>query len=225
MSNSLHHVARNRRLLTQLPLAAALALLPSCAMMEAPTGTISREEAIRSDDWHDVATEADRQRIRGWWQAWTDALASARASGHAAAIAAEGALLVPDAALPNPHLPPGDYLCRTIKLGSPTAQGLGYVAYPRFRCRVAAEQDIFSFTKLTGSQRQVGLIFDDDERHKIFLGTLMLGDEVRALDYGSDPQRDVAGLIERIGPTRWRLVMPRPAFESIVDVIELVPEG
>ena len=145
MSNSLHHVARNRRRLTLLPLAVALALLPSCAMMEAPTGTISREEAIRSDDWHDVATEADRQRIRGWWQAWTDALASARASGHAAAIAAEGALLVPDAALPNPHLPPGDYLCRTIKLGSPTAQGLGYVAYPRFRCRVAAEQDIFSF--------------------------------------------------------------------------------
>ena len=67
----------------------ALALLPACAMMAAPTGTISRDEAARSDDWHDVATEADRQRIRGWWPAWTDALASARASGHAAAVAAE----------------------------------------------------------------------------------------------------------------------------------------
>lgn len=207
------------RLLPLLPLLA----LPACAMMAAPTGTISREAAARSDDWHDVATEADRQRIRGWWAAWGDALASARAAGHAAEIAAEGALLVPDAALPNPHLPPGDYQCRTIKLGARAPQGLAYVAYPRFRCRVAAEQDIFSFTKLTGSQRQVGLIFDDDDRHKIFLGTLMLGDESRALDYGSDPQRDVAGLVERIGPSRWRLVMPRPAFESIVDVIELVP--
>lgn len=205
--------------------AAILILLPGCAMMDAPTGTISREDAIGSDDWHDVATQADRQRIRGWWTAWRDALASARAGGHGAAVAAEGALLVPDAALPNAHLPPGDYLCRTIKLGAQSAQGLAYVAYPRFRCRVTAEQDIFSFTKLSGSQRQVGLIFDDDDRHKVFLGTLMLGDEVRALDYGSDPQRDVAGMIERIGPNRWRLVMPRPAFESIVDVIELVPEG
>lgn len=211
-----------RRLtLSLIPL--GLLALPGCAMMAAPTGTISREEAIRSDDWHDVATEADRQRIRGWWTAWGEALASARAGGHAAEVAAEGALLAPDAALPNPHLPPGDYHCRTIKVGGQSAQGLSYVAYPRFRCRVAAEQDIFSFTKLTGSQRQVGLIFDDDDRHKIFLGTLMLGDESRALDYGSDPQRDVAGLVERIGPNRWRLVMPRPAFESIVDVIELVP--
>ena len=213
-----------RRLtLSLIPL--GLLALPGCAMMAAPTGTISREEAIRSDDWHDVATEADRQRIRGWWTAWGDALASARAGGHAAEVAAEGALLAPDAALPNPHLPPGDYHCRTIKVGAQSTQGLSYVAYPRFRCRVAAEQDIFSFTKLTGSQRQVGLIFDDDDRHKIFLGTLMLGDESRALDYGSDPQRDVAGLVERIGPNRWRLVMPRPAFESIVDVIELVPES
>lgn len=223
MPHRLSRTIRHRRLIASIVSAGLLMVLPGCAMMDAPTGSISRQEAIGSDDWHDVATEADRQRIRGWWTAWRDALASARAGGHGAAVAAEGALLMPDAALPNPHLPPGDYLCRTIKVGARAAQGLAYVAYPRFRCRVDAEQDIFSFTKLTGSQRQVGLIFDDDERHKIFLGTLMLGDEVRALDYGSDPQRDVAGLIERIGPNRWRLVMPRPAFESIVDVIELVP--
>ena len=39
----------------------------------------------------------------------------------------------------------------------------------------------------------------------VFLGTMMLGDETRALDYGRDPVRDVAGLLERVGPRRWRL--------------------
>jgi hypothetical protein len=51
----------------------------------------------------------------------------------------------------------------------------------------------------------------------------VLGDENRALQYGQDEQRDVAGYLERIGPARWRLVMPKPHFESQLDVIELVP--
>ena len=38
-------------------------------------------------------------------------------------------------------------------------------------------------------------------------------------------QRDVAGYVERIGPSRWRLVMPKPHFESQLDVMELVPLG
>jgi hypothetical protein len=52
---------------------------------------------------------------------------------------------------------------------------------------------------------------------------LVLGDESRALQYGRDTERDVAGFVERIGPNRWRLIMPRPHFESIMDVMELVP--
>ena len=150
-------------------------------------------------------------------------MASAAEAGYGPDIAAQGVLLDPLAALPNAHLPPGDYDCRVIKLGAQAPRGLAYVAYPEFRCRVEAEQDIFSFAKLTGSQRPVGLIFADNDRRKIFLGTLALGDESRALDYGTDPQRDLAGIVERIGPQQWRIVFPRPAFESIVDVIELVP--
>ncbi len=199
--------------------------LPGCAMMAAPTGTISREDAIADGSWQSVATAADRGRIRDWWPAWQAALASARSGGHEAQIAAEGALLDPLAALPNPHLPPGAYNCRVIKLGTPSGSALSYVAYPYFQCRVDAEQDMFSLTKLTGSQRQVGLIFDDSDRRKIFLGTLALGDEAAAMDYGVDQSRNLAGLVERIGPMRWRVVFPRPAFESIVDVMEMVPEG
>ena len=40
---------------------------------------------------------------------------------------------------------------------------------------------------------------------------------------GRDTERDVAGYVERIGPNRWRLIMPRPHFESVMDVMELIP--
>ena len=33
----------------------------------------------------------------------------------------------------------------------------------------------------------------------------------------------MAGYVERVGEKRWRLVLPWPKFESIVDVVELVP--
>jgi hypothetical protein len=33
----------------------------------------------------------------------------------------------------------------------------------------------------------------------------------------------MAGLVERIGARRWRLVLPYPRFESTLDVIEIVP--
>ena len=60
---------------------------------------------------------------------------------------------------------------------------------------------------------------------QVFLGTLVLGDEARAMQYGRDTERDVAGFVERIGPSRWRLIMPRPHFESQIDVMELVPSS
>ncbi len=152
------------------------------------------------------------------------ALADARARGYGADLDREGVLLQPMAALPNPHLPAGDYRCRTIKVGAQTGT-LGFIAYDWFRCRVSAEQGLESLTKLTGSQRPVGLIFPDNLKRQIFLGTLELGDETVPVDYGSDRMRDMAGLIERIDDNRWRLVLPAPAYESLLDIIELVPAG
>ena len=138
-------------------------------------------------------------------------------------IAAEGALLEPDAALPGPAMPDGDYRCRVTKLGAKSAGLLDYVAYPAFFCRIDRHPRGQSLTKLSGSQRYVGLILPGDALRQVFLGTLVLGDETSALNYGRDRERDVAGFVERIGPARWRLLMPRPHFESQIDVLELVP--
>ncbi len=190
-----------------------------------PLPPSAADEPPAAGSWRATATDADKERIRDWYSSWEAALADARAKGHGAEIDREGVLLQPMAALPNAHLPAGDYRCRTIKIGAKGRGGLSYIAYGWFRCRVAPEQGLSSLTKLTGSQRPVGLIFPDHLKRQIFLGTLELGDEKMAVNYGSDRMRDMAGLVERIGDNRWRLVLPAPAYESLVDVIELVPGG
>ena len=175
--------------------------------------------------WRATATDQDKNRIRNWYSSWTAALADARAKGFGDDLDREGVLLQPMAALPNPYLPAGDYRCRTVKIGTQGRSTLAYVAYGWFQCRVASEQGLMSLTKLTGSQRPVGLIFPDGLNRQVFLGALELGDETKPIHYGIDRMRDMAGLVERIGDNRWRLALPAPAYESLLDVIELVPAG
>jgi len=112
-----------------------------------------------------------------------------------------------------------------IKVGAKQAGLLNYIAYPAFACRIQQDGELQDFAKLTGSQRQVGKLFPGDALRQVFLGTLVLGDEAQSMQYGRDTQRDVAGFVERIGPNRWRLIMPRPHFESQMDVMELLPSA
>lgn len=201
-----------------LLLAAALAC-PGCNVIEQPSGLIARWTTA----WKEVATADDRERLRDWRATFIDALAAARKAGHGAEIDRDGALLMPDAALGAGPIPDGMYDCRVIKLGARGEGNLAYVAYPSFTCRVKAERTLQRLNKFGGSQRYVGLIFPGDAMRQVFLGTLVLGDERRALQYGQDEARDIAGYVERIGPSRWRLIMPKPHFESRLDVLELTP--
>ena len=203
----------------RLAFSVLLLAVSACAMVQPPTAVVTQPR----QDWRAVATESDRVRLRDWRKTFTSAIASARASGHSADIDREGLLLQPDAALAGGPIPNGMYKCRAIKVGARSSGMLGYVTYPHFSCRVQQDGRLQSFAKLSGSQRQVGLIFPSDGLRQVFLGTLMLGDEARAMHYGVDQERDVAGLVERIGPSRWRLVMPSPHFESQLDVMELIP--
>ena len=204
-----------------VPLLALALACSGCDVIEQPSGLIPRWTTA----YREVANDADRARLRDWRKSFVEALAAARRSGHGAEIASEGPLLDPDAAQGAPAIPDGTYRCRVIKLGAKTEGNLDYVAYPAFSCRVHAERGLQRLTKLGGSQRYVGLIFPGDAVRNVFLGTLVLGDETRAMQYGQDQQRDVAAYVERIGANRWRLVMPLPYFESRLDVMELVPQG
>jgi hypothetical protein len=198
-----------------------VALLAACSVIEQPAAMIPRWTTA----WREAATDNDEKRLHDWRGSFVDALTAARKSGHSAEIAAEGALLDPDSALGPPPLPNGSYRCRIIKLGAQTEGMLDYVAYPAFTCVVRPERGLQSFVKMNGSQRIVGLVFPGDAMRQVLLGSLVLGDEERAMQYGQDEMRDVAGFVERIGPNRWRLVMPEPHFESRLDVMELVPSG
>lgn len=210
------------RSLTHAPLCALMAIgVAGCASTGAGHDTM----AEAPPDWRSIATAADRERLREWRTAWVRGLAKAQASGHGAALAAEGALLQPDAALGWQDPPPGTYRCRTIKIGAQSEGMLDYVAYPAFQCRIRHEDGLTSFAKLTGSQRPIGLILPYGPSRMAFLGTLQLGDETQAMQYGRDRERDLAGLVERVGERTWRIVFPYPHFESTVDVLELVPEA
>jgi hypothetical protein len=195
--------------------------LTGCDVFEHPSGLIPRY----TTSYREVVTEDDRVRLRDWRSAFVEGLDQARKAGHSSEVAREGALLDPDAALAGPAIPDGLYRCRVIKLGAKGPGNPAYVSYPGFECRIRPERTLQRLAKLSGSQRYVGLIFPGDAIRNVFLGTLAFADESRALQYGQDEQRDVAGYIERIGPNRWRLVMPAPHFESRVDVMGLVSEG
>lgn len=177
----------------------------------------AREQA----DWRATITAEDRRRLGRGREAWITALDRARAS-DAAAVRAAGVLFDPDRALPTPVPPAGRYRCRTFKLGAQTPGMLDYVAYPPFACRVWQEGGRVRLAKLTGSQRPVGIIYAAGGR-AIFLGTLVLGDEAGAIRYGRDRLRDMVGVVERVEERRWRVAFPQPAFESLLDVMELVP--
>lgn len=201
---------------------APLALLASgCGGLEQTRGLIPRWTTA----YRQVMTEDDRIRLRDWRFSFVDGLNAARKAGRGAEIDREGALLDPDAALTGPAIPNGMYRCRVIKLGARDPGNLDFASYPGFTCRVRQERDLQRLAKLSGPQRYVGLIFPGDAVRNVFLGTIAFADESRVLQYGQDEGRDVAGYVERIGPNRWRLVIPQPHFESLVDVMELVPEA
>ncbi|MBX9730090.1 MAG: DUF4893 domain-containing protein [Sphingomonas sp.] len=207
---------KTARFLSSMVLMAALA---ACAGQHA---RIEAGAPAASAPWRAVATQPDRERLRDWRDAWMAALDRVRVSDPAE-LAAQGALFDPDHALLDAVPPAGDYRCRVFKLGGNGTAMAEFTRYPDDQCRIDTNGGVSKFYKITGAQRQSGTIYPDSPSRAVFLGTLSLADEKRAMDYDRDDVRNVAGYFERVGEGRWRLVFPRPQFESILDVIELVP--
>lgn len=210
----------------------ASAALAGCATGKsvesaAPTVTVEADPETRpgalSENWRELVLDPDLDRLGRLDAAWSAALTEAHAAKRSAAIKEDGSLLDPAAALPRAAPPPGSYLCRTIKLGTANGTGPAYTAYKPFFCYIAAEDALLILTKQTGSQRPAGRLWSDGDTRLVFLGAMELGEEKAPPAYGEDAKRDVVGVVERVGPFRWRLVMPWPRQESKLDVLELVP--
>lgn len=174
-----------------------------------------------SGDWRADASRSDVRRLERLDEAWDAALSQARAEGHGRELRALGALVDPKVSLARPQPTPGNYRCRTVKLGSP-GSGPSYVAYGWFRCRVALTPggDLI-LEKTSGSQRQAGNLYPEASRRLVFLGAVAWGAGEGRARYGRDPDRDQVGVFERIGATQYRLALPWPKQESKLDLLEL----
>jgi hypothetical protein len=179
---------------------------------------------IAPQDWRAIISHRDVDRMRSWRTEWVAALTKSRADGNGAAITAEGALLDPDGGLDNPMPPAGDYRCRVISLGTGSSARGGYTAETAGQCRVnPIGNGVLGFARLDGPRRPIGRIYPGPGAQLTFLGALAVGDESRPFDYGVDEGRSLVGLVERVGPQRWRLAIPRPPFSGAFQVIELLP--
>ena len=206
---------------------ACVLLAAGCATKPKPppgvTPVVEVGAPLKADIWKGVATGADEDRVGRLGLAWQDALDDARRT-NAGDLRKEGALLRPRAALARPAPTPGSYYCRLIKLGKATAKARSYESFRPFFCYVEVEGDLLTIVKQTGSQRPAGRLWEDDDATRlIFLGSLALGDGQQPVAYGDDPKRDMAGVLERIAPFKWRLVIPWPQSTSKLDVFELTP--
>jgi hypothetical protein len=201
-----------------------LALLAGCQPLQPPhPASDVIVEVAEEAGWQKVATAEDQDRIARLDSAWAEALQDARKAGFGSQLKAEGALLEPAAALARAAPPPGSYKCRLVKLGGPT-RAKAFIAYKPFFCFVGVNREQLSITKQTGSRRPGGYLFDTDETGRlIFLGSEALGTEETPAAYGEDPARSMAGVFERYGDFRYRLVVPWPRGESKLDVFELIP--
>ena len=203
---------------------AAFLLLAAC---QAGTGRPARlpMQVANAPAWQNVAAGEDVEHIGALPAAWARGLAAARTGGFGRRIAAEGALLEPAAALPRPAPTPGAYLCRLVRLGAPDRREPPFTAFRPFYCFVGVgDRDArLSITKSEGSARPAGYLWEDEGgRRMIFLGALAPGaGPVPA--YGDDRARDVAGTFERVGPFRWRLVIPWPASGAAIEIFEMEP--
>ena len=176
------------------------------------------------DSWRTVATAADIDRIQRLDAAWLMALGAARGR-NAAAIAREGPLLESGAALPRAAPPPGRYRCRVIVLGRGTAsRGRTFAAFKPFTCFVQVEDKLLVLMKATGTQLPGGRLWEDGDTRMVFLGAMAPQAGAAAPSYGADPRRDRAGVVERVGEFRWRLVMPWLRQGPVIEVMELIPE-
>jgi hypothetical protein len=176
--------------------------------------TANAETALRPED---------AARLDSFQTAAGDALLQALSRGAPGDVAALTTALSGSPEVAFDETLDGDWSCRTIKLG-----GLAeLVVYSPFKCRFTIRNDGFVFEKLTGSQLTRGMVTMRDGK-AVYVGVGYVAGQ-NPPDYADLPadftsdgsvQTDVA-ILERISPTRARLLFPSPVVESRFDILEL----
>lgn len=192
--------------------------LAACAAHRPIAAIVPIEPPLVETGWRKIATRIDQDRV----QALGARLRAARLSVPRRLrpkLVEEGALVDPTAAQLIPELPPGPYHCRLVRFG-------GQVAFATFSpdfCYVQPGGDAVSFTKQTGSNLPQGYVYPDTNKRMVFLGTFRAEGDGKSIGYNEDPAQDVAGIVERVSPFRWRLILTKAGKGASLDLYELVP--
>lgn len=201
--------------------------LAACATTSARTGinTVTKPTAIveQPPEWAGLASAADYARLAALPKVFAQARSDVPRT-RAKLVAAEAELVDPTAAQLAPALPPGPYHCRLVRFG-------GKARFATFKpdfCYVdtaqnAAGKSGVSFTKQTGSSLPEGWIYPDGDRRQVFLGASRRKGEPAGRRYGDNSGSDLAGVIERVSPFRWRLILTQAQGGATLDMYELVP--
>ncbi len=179
---------------------------------------ISMSPLLRADgELPSLLTPADKTRLDGLNATRGEALAAARAGGDAADVAVLDAALAGDP-LPFDERfdPTGEWRCRVIKTGGTVP----LVAYGWFRCRISDDGAGWVLQKLSGSQRTQGRFYTQDDARLVYVGTGYMTGEAPGND-GKDAARDQVAIATRRAEKRLVLEFPRPAVESVLDVMVL----
>ena len=168
--------------------------------------------------WRSVARDADQALIDDLPGRWVRALQSVPRK-FAARVKAEGALLDPQGAKAVQALPVGPYRCRLVRLGGPR----GFATYRPDFCYVDGDAERRSFTKQDGENLPGGWLYAESDTREIFLGGSRARPADLPLPYGQSTDTDVVGIVERVAPFRWRLILPKAKQGAVLDIYELVP--
>ncbi|MEA3017424.1 MAG: hypothetical protein QOI38_2146 [Sphingomonadales bacterium] len=142
--------------------------------------------------------------------------AAARAAG------ADRELLDPYLALPRAAPAPGPYRCRLVRLGPAAAAPRGRRGGREAFCFVTLVGDRLSLTLETAARPLGGFLWETSEPGRlVFLGAEFRPGGRTALPYGEAGAISTAGLFERIGDFRYRLVVRGPQ-QGTADVYELI---
>ena len=207
-----------------LPLIAGALSLSACAGSQTAVQPIGLVETHTPEPgWRAEVTADDAARIAHLTATWQAALAGVPRR-YAPTLTKEGDLLVADAGRDQPTPPPGSYRCRLVKIGPGARREPPVRSFPDFFCYVRAEAGGgLSFAKQTGTDLPGGWLRPDGERRLILVGARQHEAGDTTLAYGTEPERDVIGAMERIGPFRWRLALPWRTGPAGLDVYEMTP--
>ncbi|MFM9827453.1 MAG: DUF4893 domain-containing protein [Sphingomonas sp.] len=179
---------------------------------------VSVDPVPAEGSWRSVATQADQVLVDDLPKRWLRALASVPKT-LAAKVKAEGALLDPEAAKVVQALPIGPYRCRLVRLGG----SRGFATFRPDFCYVDGDTARRSFTKQDGQILPGGWLYADGDAREVFLGAMRKQPSDLPPPYGESADSDVVGVVERVAPFRWRLILPKAKQGAILDIYELVP--